>query len=856
MEVSPATSSTESNANHLSLHSQSTRLGATSTSTDNDTSCGSSKSNNSDCSYTDEGEECSGFETLNTNFDGEASTTDSSGVDSAASSNSDSTQRSPTRFPVLTSLRSKSQSSGLVPSFTAGEELLSENGNEQDRDVREKNESHIPSGRNRVPGGAAAKLMLLGPKGSAEIEIEYDEIRPMSSTESAKVNESTVNDSIVQEMQEAKHEFQKGSTPKRAALTSPANTLDGTRLLKSDDQSEASSAIYSLTPNFLNRNEIFHKTAAAAVSALLTPRASVVASASDLQSVNSCSGQVPASPDNLNNSGVSRNNASSIQLLNQLNLSGNHSLVTKKTEKVLKEMKEKMMDPNSTLTDLLTAIASPYRLSAEMPEKDLGNMVRRKNACGALQVLTTQPNNQSRICWTAGVLPALTCVLIDGLPLNGTEDPFPDKRIRAEYTTARLRAISALTNLSTPPRNRIVVFHTPDLVQTLVQIIRHDRDDLARRGSCALLALLAKSSDNRLLMLHVPGLIDTVRKVIQPRPPRVEPIKDEHRKKLYPWSEDDGSISGDSSNSSNAHGKSKGKKHFSNSEEHRKLGSSESQSEKSNSGDLSNIDGESGSTPKVRGSKTPRELSGYDETVDDVVSAARQNLFALFLHLVKEKENAYCVGHETEFVETLADISKFKESSSHVFAIQIMANLTRHRLNKHLAFKPKSFVPALVEATQSQSFEARLYAMYALQNLSQEKSCRQELAISNNLIVALCDRCRNGDHENERLAAISTLKNLCDEPANLIPMTNTPGCVSTLMHFAHGGVNDATERPVTEMMQYRACDALATLSHWLRKISTSGYALETPARGSGRTNQIKGTLFVPSLREVSWNQWH
>ena len=79
----------------------------------------------------------------------------------------------------------------------------------------------------------------------------------------------------------------------------------------------------------------------------------------------------------------------------------------------------------------------------------------------------------------------------------------------------------------------------------------------------------------------------------------------------------------------------------------------------------------------------------------------------------------------------------------------------------------------MVAPSGSTNDEARLYACYALQNLSQEKSCRQELAIAAHLIEVLCDRCRNGQQEAERLSAISTLKNLCDEPANLIPMTNT-----------------------------------------------------------------------------------
>ena len=163
-----------------------------------------------------------------------------------------------------------------------------------------------------------------------------------------------------------------------------------------------------------------------------------------------------------------------------------------------------------------------------------------------------------------------------------------------------------------------------------------------------------------------------------------------------------------------------------------------------------------------------------------------------------------------------------------------------------MVFQERRTVPALVHGANSENDETRLYACYAIQNLAQEKSCRQELAMIENLVPTLCSRGRFSTAEDERLAAISALKNLCDEPANLIPLTNTPECISTLMHLAHG-----KEEGVTETMQYRACDALATLSHWLRKIATSGKSLDDMQ--NGRTPDKK--LFVPSLRVVTWNQW-
>jgi hypothetical protein len=68
------------------------------------------------------------------------------------------------------------------------------------------------------------------------------------------------------------------------------------------------------------------------------------------------------------------------------------------------------------------------------------------------------------------------------------------------------------------------------------------------------------------------------------------------------------------------------------------------------------------------------------------------------------------------------------------------------------------------------------------------------------------------------------------------------------VYFAHAPEED---HGITELMQYRACDALATLSHWLRKIATSGHSLDSAQKGK----PVSKGLFVPSLQEVSWNQW-
>lgn len=204
----------------------------------------------------------------------------------------------------------------------------------------------------------------------------------------------------------------------------------------------------------------------------------------------------------------------------------------------------------------------------------------------------------------------------------------------------------------------------------------------------------------------------------------------------------------------------------------------------------------------------------------------------------------FAVARHNDVVATLVEIAELQEAASHEHAVKILAHLTRHRDNsKWIVFRLRIVVPCFVLSTGSPSDEARKFACYALQNLSQDKACRQEVATTKGVVMAMCQRARQATDPDEKLAAISGLKNLTDEPANLIPMTNTPECFATLMQIAHGG-----DEGITEMMQYLACDGLATLSHWLRKIATSGDAMGNP-------DKKRTGMFVPSLKTVTWSQW-
>lgn len=665
----------------------------------------------------------------------------------------------------------------------------------------------------QVPGAAGAKPGH--PQSSEGDNDDGEGIPGKSSTETG--NQRKTLEEISSFLTKAKTEFNKsGEQNRRYVLPSDQANLEGEGLkVKTDFESVTTERTSNVQSSMLfDRTEAFHKTGNAAVLALLTPRAntgdglSVVSGVtSDIQSVFSHQSVVSSAfqtPKEMSGDYIVNDAYDS-----QANRDINQQLLSEETVKKLEKLKDTMMDPSPKLADLLTAIHT-----SEDFEADMNFTARRKNACGALQVLTTDAKNCVAIAWTVGVLTALTSVLRDSGE-EGIYITYPDKRHRVEFEATRNRAISCLVNLSVPPANRIAIFHSPNLVQWLIVII-NEGHGLSRKGACSILAHLGKTAENRLLMVQVPGMLECLTNVLKPRPPRIERIEVTKRR----------------------------------SKEIDPDGSDSATGERPQSGTISvrsSFSNESDATLRFAGSQSPVEVIGYDETADEYLRASRQIVFALLLHLVKEKDNAYRFVQYDELILTLATIAETHESPSHLLAIKVLASTTRHRLTaKTLVFKQRSVLSALVKGTKAAHDEVRLFSCYSLQNLGQDKACRQELAVTKDLISSLCERARKAKSESERLAAITALKNLCDEPANLIPMTNTPDCIATLMHLAHG-----MEEGITELMQYRACDGLATLSHWLRKIATSGQALDN----AKEKKPPPKTLFVPSLQVVSFNQW-
>jgi len=597
--------------------------------------------------------------------------------------------------------------------------------------------------RQRVPGGAAAKLMLRGPQKSASSDGASSHYSGRSSNsnqgsskqhQTERSNQQDDEDKpvdtteIYETMSKTKEEFETG--PKSAGRYSPVTIVGdeeievsfqftGAELALQPEDLEKSSK--EPLPQILSREDAYHENAAAAVAAILTPisrggdNASVGSGMTDLYSqfsyasgsrisgtaggggAGSPSAAVSAfqSPkystigndNSLNGVGSDALSTNGSGGLDSMDHGGLHKspttepLISCATEEKLDKMSSKMMDPSKTLSDLLRAIASPDDITTI----DRAYMVRRKNACGALKVLTAHNRRRRQICWTVGVLPALTSVLQDAGE-DRLELVYPDQRTRMEYEETRRRAIAALTNLAMPVPNRLAVFHTPGLVQALIYIVTREPGGECLEGACAILAYLAKSNENKILMAQVPGLMDAVLRVLKPQispaSPKNQSSVSESDSSASSADEDDdeeGSIMSGSTHTYSEGGTSEedldddylmdeeeDEADFTDEDDMSTDGESLSGSEASSGSSMSESSGDESrserrSPPKrrsksqsgknkvsqskaaplsVQASSKSKLYSNYDK--DKYVSGARKNLFAMLGHLVKEKDNAVC----------------------------------------------------------------------------------------------------------------------------------------------------------------------------------------------------------------------
>jgi hypothetical protein len=526
-------------------------------------------------------------------------------------------------------------------------------------------------------GGAFAKLMVQAPAEGAEAGKdegdEEDADKEPESSDPKKERQEVIHAHLTSAeldglRKQALQEFARGKeTNKRYHAQRLDDLMEG-----DDDQSEAS------LPSILNRSEVFHENAAAAVLALLTPSsrgrpgyASVLSTSSMLDDAglrvtpskkglmitaeHSTVSAFRGPSSVLNDSGsvmsTSTNNLDLSYEGHMPKSSITQPIMSLDAERALDTVKKKMRDPSKTLSDLLTAIATPDNGS----EIDCGFMVRRKNACGALKVLTSTAANRRTMCWTVGVLPALTSVLED-TGEEGLLEAFPDHRTRAEYVEARKRAVASLVNLAVPKENRIPIVHSPGLVQAVCAVIVDDRDE-SRQGCCAIVAYLTKTQENRLLMVQVPGLLEALESVIAPNFRNAPPnqIKQQQKKNKYHWDDDEEEDDADDEIGDSFSTDFRNMSMATDGSDRYTVETGAYTYDTGSRGTSFRSDDDSDVTPQMSASpcyasKSVAQL--YDQDPNRFLHVARKNVFASLNHITKEKDNAvsYCKRLEHRLV--------------------------------------------------------------------------------------------------------------------------------------------------------------------------------------------------------------
>lgn len=529
---------------------------------------------------------------------------------------------------------------------------------------------------------------------------------------------------------------------------------------------------------------------------------------------------------------------------------------------VYEALKKQLLKPSPQMEELMTQInrgvATPI---------DRAFATRRKNACGALKVLAAKKENRLKICWTSGVLLAMTSVLQDVQADN------LDEQNRVANIEARNRIVSVLQNLALEKKNHMLIASTPGLLDSMAQTILLDENE-GRQGCCTVVFYLSKTADTKAAIAKNKELMASITKVIEvptwtaPRQPQIPDICRFDLDETIESHSD--SACGDVSCTDSEHGHNSDyssvadAKYFACGDRvyacADRVDEVFDNAEDALEGPLEEVQEEeieekenritfTLSYEKFVDTSEPMEID-YDLDPNKFLHGARLMAFASLLCLVKNEETVIVIAKERALIEELFEVSLQFSSPSHVRALSILAHMTRHKQNCHLLVrKHESFLLLLqVVASDSPDSEGRRYALCALQNLSADISCRVAVASTPNMMKCLVNRLK-GCSEKETVAAMATLQHLADDPANLNQFIAAENCISFISVLARSDYYGEKE---TGVAAFLAKNTLATLSHWFRRIATSGSGLLVSEAG-GRDPRVLHDASLQTLRYEGWS---
>ena len=239
-----------------------------------------------------------------------------------------------------------------------------------------------------------------------------------------------------------------------------------------------------------------------------------------------------------------------------------------------------------------------------------------------------------------------------------------------------------------------------------------------------------------------------------------------------------------------------------------------------------------------------------------VFVGARLCVLKMLLHLSKNKDISNTLARTECVTSTLVSVANTMEMAANILCIATLTNLTRHPDNAyHLVYSSPNLVNTFVRHIDLADAECNKCALFALQNLSCKTNCRQELANLPGLLGSVTKAAFRHDRPEQQLSALHTLKNLSDDPFNLVTMTNTPGCTATLLALANSDKRESASGNNT-MVQYLACDTLATLSHWLLTLSTTRKSKENGGQDGMIGSKCGGNdTGRRTFQQSTWEAW-
>jgi len=387
---------------------------------------------------------------------------------------------------------------------------------------------------------------------------------------------------------------------------------------------------------------------------------------------------------------------------------------------------------------------------------------RRSNACGVIKTLAAKKGKAIILARTRGILDALVFAIKDlhlGIDWDASMEAY-------------IRATIAISHLSEPKENRVVLAQHPDVVTTLIGVIEQDKGE-ARVAACRSLALLSKVQQNKALLVKADKLVTVLSGILSGR--------------------FDQTGGGDIQDFESGVGMSMS----SNSQESR------GRSQTSRGGDNS-----CNSSTVSAVSVTIRQC--HSSRYQEFFSLARMNCCAAFSHLAKDCFASAQLGRHDSFLDAIVTLCNNSRSPMYSHCLEILCHLTRFPGNVDILASRASVIKILITSGKARTVRERLWALRSFQNLAFDSVSR--ISLATDPVLVLLSTCAFQGTKEEQDAAMGAIMNIALEPGTIISLTNTKSLIAILVNITNN-----TE-PSSEVC-VRARRTLKVIGTWINTLA-------------------------------------